>query len=269
MYSVWQIIVKWEKRIAEMKVLVVAFSKCGTKTFASALRTLGYSVYDFEENQNYLREDWIKIMTEGGTKEDFYRMYKDIDAAADIPACLFWEEISEAFPDVKLIFTCRSSEDEWLQSYQLQMKAIADNYFVAIWPFLSWTAYKNFQFSHHAGRVAFCCPPQRMNQVYQGGSPTVLKKRYRDHNTSVLRRAPKDRLLKMNLSDGWEPLCKFLGKPIPNVPFPYKNKKGSVIEEIINESPFARQIKREMSIAIFVISVLLDVGVFFLSKSFF
>nr|XP_039273574.1 uncharacterized protein LOC120347597 [Styela clava] len=108
-----------------------------------------------------------------------------------------------------------------------------------------------------------------MNQVYQGGSPTVLKKRYRDHNTSVLQRAPKDRLLKMNLSDGWEPLCKFLGKPIPNVPFPHKNKKRSVIEEINKKSPFARHIKREMSIAIFVISVLLAVGVFFLSKSFF
>nr|XP_039273573.1 uncharacterized protein LOC120347596 isoform X2 [Styela clava] len=69
-------------------------------------RDEGYSVYDFEENQNYLKEDWIKIMTEGGTKEDFYRMYEDIDAAADIPACLFWEEISEAFPDVKDASRC-------------------------------------------------------------------------------------------------------------------------------------------------------------------
>nr|XP_039252336.1 uncharacterized protein LOC120329671 isoform X1 [Styela clava] len=252
-----------------MKVLVVSFSKCGTKTLASALRTLGYSVYDFEENQNYLREEWIKIMTEGGTKEDFYRMYKDVDAATDIPACLFWEEISEAFPDVKLIFTCRNNEDEWLKSYQIQMKAIADDHYVATWPFLSWTAYKNFRFCHHAGRVAFCCPPQRMNQIFQGASPTVAKKRYRDHNTSVLQRAPKDRLLKMKLSDGWEPLCKFLEKPIPSEQFPHKNIKGSVMEEFVNESPFARQMKREVFITKIAISVLLAVVAFFLSKSFF
>lgn len=27
----------------------------------------------------------------------------------------------------------------------------------------------------------------------------------------------------MQISDGWEPLCKFLGKPIPNEPFPRSN----------------------------------------------
>nr|XP_039252323.1 uncharacterized protein LOC120329656 isoform X2 [Styela clava]XP_039255239.1 uncharacterized protein LOC120332112 isoform X2 [Styela clava] len=150
-----------------MKVLVVSFSKCGTKTLASALRTLGYSVYDFDENQNYLREEWIKIMTEGGTKEDFYRMYKDVDAAADIPACLFWEEISEAFPDTKLIFTCRNNEDEWLKSYQIQMKAIADDHYVATWPFLSWTAYKNFRFCHHAGCKSNCCEKEIQRSQHQ------------------------------------------------------------------------------------------------------
>lgn len=31
---------------------------------------------------------------------------------------------------------------------------------------------------------------------------------------------PEDRLLIWNLKDGWEPLCKFLGKPIPNTPIP-------------------------------------------------
>jgi hypothetical protein len=27
----------------------------------------------------------------------------------------------------------------------------------------------------------------------------------------------------MKLSDGWEPLCKFLGKPVPDEPFPRVN----------------------------------------------
>jgi Sulfotransferase domain len=30
-------------------------------------------------------------------------------------------------------------------------------------------------------------------------------------------------LLEMDLSDGWEPLCKFLGMPVPNEPFPRAN----------------------------------------------
>jgi hypothetical protein len=34
---------------------------------------------------------------------------------------------------------------------------------------------------------------------------------------------PKDRLLEWYIDDGWEPLCKFLGKPVPDTPFPHAN----------------------------------------------
>ena len=39
---------------------------------------------------------------------------------------------------------------------------------------------------------------------------------------------PKERLLEMDLQDGWEPLCKFLGKPIPDEPFPRSNEAAAV-----------------------------------------
>ena len=38
---------------------------------------------------------------------------------------------------------------------------------------------------------------------------------------------PKDRLLEWYIEDGWEPLCKFLGKPVPDVPFPHANAANS------------------------------------------
>ena len=31
---------------------------------------------------------------------------------------------------------------------------------------------------------------------------------------------PEDQLLVWNIKEGWEPLCKFLGKPVPDVPIP-------------------------------------------------
>jgi hypothetical protein len=34
---------------------------------------------------------------------------------------------------------------------------------------------------------------------------------------------PKEQLLEMDLSEGWEPLCKFLDVPIPSEPFPRAN----------------------------------------------
>jgi hypothetical protein len=40
----------------------------------------------------------------------------------------------------------------------------------------------------------------------------------------VIKTVPKDKLLIMDIKDGWEPLCKFLGKPVPDKPFPRGNE---------------------------------------------
>lgn len=47
------------------------------------------------------------------------------------------------------------------------------------------------------------------------------------HNKKIKRVVPKDQLLVMRIEDGWEPLCKFLGKPVPNEPFPRENDSAA------------------------------------------
>ena len=44
----------------------------------------------------------------------------------------------------------------------------------------------------------------------------------------MARTVPADRLLVMSVKDGWEPLCRFLGKPVPNAPFPHANEAAAV-----------------------------------------
>lgn len=39
---------------------------------------------------------------------------------------------------------------------------------------------------------------------------------------------PAERLLIYRISDGWEPLCRFLNLPIPNVPFPHANSRDDM-----------------------------------------
>lgn len=41
--------------------------------------------------------------------------------------------------------------------------------------------------------------------------------------------APKDRLLEYEVKQGWEPLCKFLDKPIPDEPFPRVNDSKNFV----------------------------------------
>jgi len=67
-----------------------------------ALKDLGYNVYDYLEHYQYNGDKWMKICYDGGTVEDFRQMYKDVDAAVDMPIWIFWEELSEAFPDAKV-----------------------------------------------------------------------------------------------------------------------------------------------------------------------
>ena len=48
---------------------------------------------------------------------------------------------------------------------------------------------------------------------------------YEQHYALVRRITPKHRLLEYKLESKWEPLCDFLGKPVPSVPFPHTNER--------------------------------------------
>ena len=48
------------------------------------------------------------------------------------------------------------------------------------------------------------------------------------HNMYVQSIVPEKDLLVWNLKEGWEPLCSFLDKPIPEDPFPHENKIGDL-----------------------------------------
>jgi hypothetical protein len=50
------------------------------------------------------------------------------------------------------------------------------------------------------------------------------KQGYREHYAIVRDLVPKERLLEYKLGSGREPLCEFLGKPVPDVPFPHLNE---------------------------------------------
>ena len=53
---------------------------------------------------------------------------------------------------------------------------------------------------------------------------------YRAHNERVKQLIPKERLLVYEVSEGWEPLCAFLGVPVPEKPFPRLNDRLSFKE---------------------------------------
>ena len=100
LYKIDTVVVRFT--ICTMKIIVAGLPKTGTKTVATALRLLGYNVYDLMEHYQYHRNEWINIYSNNATSLDFQQMYKDVDAVTDLPACGFWEDILRAFPDSKV-----------------------------------------------------------------------------------------------------------------------------------------------------------------------
>jgi hypothetical protein len=45
---------------------------------------------------------------------------------------------------------------------------------------------------------------------------------------------PPEKLLIFTVTEGWKPLCKFLGAPVPSTPFPNVNDRADV-KKIIND----------------------------------
>ena len=43
------------------------------------------------------------------------------------------------------------------------------------------------------------------------------------HNEAVMNTLPKERLLVFDVTEGWQPLCRFLSAVVPNAPFPRSN----------------------------------------------
>ena len=89
-----------------MKVIYAGFPNSGTHGNSQLLpelfNVLGYKNYDFMESYLHLSAEWTRIFLVGGSKEDFRRMFKDVDSCTGYPACYFWEEIHEAFPEAKV-----------------------------------------------------------------------------------------------------------------------------------------------------------------------
>lgn len=57
--------------------------------------------------------------------------------------------------------------------------------------------------------------------------PKTWVKQYKDRIKEVQSLISKERLLIYNIcaGQGWEPLCEFLNLPVPDQPFPHRNKK--------------------------------------------
>ncbi len=177
-----------------MKIFGIGLSKTGTTSLAHALEILGYKTRDYPGLEHYSAGDLTSI--DAG-------MLEAHDALTDTPIPSFYRELDARYPGAKFILTVRDAEG-WLKSCKKQ--------------FTEKLAAKQNEAHNQLFMALYGCTvfdEQKFLAGYEKFVSGVLE---------YFKNRPQD-LLVINVvaGEGWEKLCPFLGKPVPEIPFPKAN----------------------------------------------
>lgn len=200
-----------------VQVIGAGTGRTGTSSLKRALEILGYPCYHMEEVMKHGRShcDFWYDMGEG-KKRDFKEVFEkgNYTATCDFPSCVFWREQLQAYPGAKVILSIRDPE-KWLKSCN-------DTIFTSI-PTSPLEPFGIRVFRYLLGMGPMLESVIAKLFAKYDWSHDNLIKQFKAHNQAVIDECSKDKLLVFEVSQGWEPLCKFLDKPIPDVPFPNVN----------------------------------------------
>merc|ERR1712235_5218 len=225
-----------------MEIICAGYPKTGSKSCSAALRVLGYNVADYIETLEFFGETWQDFFDGKIDAKAVLDKYKEegFDANQDFPGNFLWEELYQVSPaGQKVILTVRDSDEKWWKSWcgfftqESKRHAIGDINLGIILTKASEYGYMGpkFQVMFEVGKLVcsrYLSPAlfdtkwsvQKQIEIVTR-EETRLKQGYRKHNAYVIATVPKENLLVWNLKEGWEPLCKFLNRPIPNEPIPH------------------------------------------------
>jgi len=180
--------------VSDAKVFGIGLNKTGTSSMHRALELLGYRSLHFGGLETH--ELVVRAIDERKPMLEY--LDPSFDAISDVLALTYYFYLADVqYPGSKFILTLRDM-DAWLDSRR-----------------------------RHVERN------QRMKEAGEYAGPFLTVdpdswvEEYRRHEAIVrayFAHRPAD-LLGFRPTDGkWEPLCEFLGRPVPDVPFPWENR---------------------------------------------
>ena len=154
-----------------------------------------------------------------GQDVDWDTFFAEYPSAVDWPVSCFWQTLAERYPAAKVILTIRDAESWWRsfsKTILVQIQTPTDTF-------------ENPQFAAVGNMVdkliverVFGCAPDDKDAVLR---------RYQQYIEEVQKSLPPERLLTMDIGEGWDRLCEFLGLPIPDEPYPLLNTTRDYAKE--------------------------------------
>lgn len=190
-----------------MKVIGAGFGRTATASLKVALDTLlGAPCYHMSEVLGKAGQVDLWLDVAAG-KPDWNAIFDGYVATVDFPACNYWRELADFYPEAKILLSKRDAE-RWFVSTQ---ETIFSETLASLQAGTKWGRMIKATIDDHLGGNMH--------------DRAALIEAFEAHNAAVQAAFDDDRLLVYEASQGWEPLCRFLGIEQPSDPFPHINSK--------------------------------------------
>jgi hypothetical protein len=197
-----------------LKVIGAGLGRTGTLSLKLALEHLGFGpCYHMSEMLSQIRSHlplWIES-AKGNPQWD--TIFANYHSTTDYPGCMFWRQLAGHYPDAKIILSTRDA-DRWFESGAATV----------------FSAPHRARFEGNPLMAEFFKLTVFGDLEQSLGDRTKMVDYFNRWNQSVIDEVPAERLLVHRSADGWGPLCKFLGVPVPQESYPRVNSREEMTE---------------------------------------
>ena len=191
-----------------LKVIWSGFGRTGTMSLKLALEQIGFGpcYHMAEVFKNPDAPDMWSAVADDPAHAAWGKIFEGYNSTVDWPNATYYRELADAYPDAKVVHTERDAGD-WYDSTQATIFAERG------------PPDPTNPFQRMIGKVVFPLFDARMHD-----KDHVIGI-YKRHNAEVRKAIPPERLLIYHVSDGWGPLCDFLGVAVPEGETPKVNSR--------------------------------------------
>lgn len=194
-----------------LAVIGAGLGRTATFSLKFALEHLGFGpCYHMSEVFAGARRNvplWLDVVA---GRPDWDTIFDGFHSTTDYPACTYWRELAEHYPRAKVILTVRDA-DSWFES-------------------VSETIFSDAMQGNLKGTPIGAMMQGVIFDAFGDkiGDRAFMTDWFVRRNAEVMEALSPERLLVFSPKEGWEPLCAFLGVPVPAEPFPRVNSRDEL-----------------------------------------
>jgi hypothetical protein len=205
-----------------MRVLGVGIGRTGTLSLKAALERLGMGpCFHMRHMLDHLDRLPLWQAAADGEPVDWNAVFAGYESSVDWPGAAFWRELASFYPDANIILTVREAEG-WYDSVRQTIFQLFGGGPESPLAEEALRTIPGIAKLHAVNRKIIWDGPLLQGRF---DDRAFAVRAFEEYNARVQREVPAERLLVTEVSAGWQPLCDFLGVPVPDEEFPRLNDR--------------------------------------------